>query len=263
MATRFQRFCFRTRWWPKLGPTLGVWSGAAILLPLLMPLPLAALPDAAAPLQAKASRPLDRSEILLGQSAPLSGPSAQLGRDYREGALAWFAEVNRQGGIHGRTLRLISLDDRYEPPRTLRNTERLIDSQRVFALFGYVGTPTVKAILPLVDRQRIPLVAPLTGARLVREPQRPMVFSLRASYQAEIERMINDLVRSGRHRIAVLHQEDAFGDDGLRAPIEALSRHGLRPVAIAGVKRPHGVGVSVALAVGVGDLDGVSVDETE
>ncbi|MEI8249976.1 MAG: ABC transporter substrate-binding protein [Synechococcus sp. ELA057] len=259
MATRFQRFCFRTRWWPKLGPTLGVWSGAAILLPLLMPLPLAALPDAAAPLQAKASRPLDRSEILLGQSAPLSGPSAQLGRDYREGALAWFAEVNRQGGIHGRTLRLISLDDRYEPPRTLRNTQRLIDSERVFALFGYVGTPTVKAILPLVDRQRIPLVAPLTGARLVREPQRPMVFSLRASYQAEIERMINDLVRSGRHRIAVLHQEDAFGDDGLRATIEALSRHGLRPVAIAGVKRNSTATDQAAWRVQRGQPNGVVI----
>lgn len=176
-------------------------------------------------------------ELLLGQSAPFSGPSAELGRDYREGALAWFAEVNRRGGIHGRRLRLVSLDDGYEPSRTLGNTRRLIGRDRVFALFGYVGTPTVKAILPLVEQARIPLVAPLTGARLVREPQRPMVFNLRASYQAEIDRIVDDLVRSGRHRIAVLHQEDAFGEDGLRATTVALARHGLRPVAVAGVQR--------------------------
>jgi ABC-type branched-subunit amino acid transport system substrate-binding protein len=151
--------------------------------------------------------------------------------------LAWFAEVNRRGGIHGRRLRLVSLDDRYEPALTLRNTRRLIGPDRAFALFGYVGTPTVKAILPLVEQAQIPLVAPLSGARLLREPFRPMVFNLRASYQAEIDRIVNDLVRAGRHRIAVLYQEDAFGEDGLRATRSALARHGLQPVAIAGVRR--------------------------
>jgi ABC-type branched-subunit amino acid transport system substrate-binding protein len=196
-----------------------------------MPL-LAALMPASAPRAAAAG-----SELLLGQSAPFSGPAAQLGLDYREGALAWFSEVNRRGGIHGRRLRLVSLDDRYEPKLTLHNTRRLIDSDKVFVLFGYVGTPTVKSILPLVEQARIPLVAPLTGARLLRQPFRPMVFNLRTSYQSEIDRIVNDLVRDGRHRIAVLHQEDAFGEDGLRASRSALARHGLRPVAIAGVRR--------------------------
>ena len=191
---------------------------------------------AAAPGQ-QATKPPTSKELVLGQSAPLSGPSAQLGLDYREGALAWFDEVNRRGGIHGRKLRLITLDDRYEPALTLRNTRQLIGAERAFALFGYVGTPTVKAILPLVEQAQIPLVAPLTGARLLRKPFRPMVFNLRASYQAEIDRIVDDLVRAGRHRIAVLHQEDAFGEDGLRATRSALARHGLKPVAIAGVQR--------------------------
>jgi hypothetical protein len=132
---------------------------------------------------------------------------------------------------------LVSLDDRYEPALTLRNTRQLIGPDRAFALFGYVGTPTVKAILPLVEQAQIPLVAPLSGARLLREPFRPMVFNLRASYQAEIDRIVNDLVRAGRHRIAVLYQEDAFGEDGLRATRSALARHSLQPVAIAGVRR--------------------------
>lgn len=215
------------------GPTLGVPQRFALLALLLAGLLPASAP-AAAPTTAP---PPARNELLLGQSAPLSGPAAQLGRDYRDGATAWFNEVNRRGGIHGRRLRLISLDDRYEPALTVRNTRQLIDRDRAFALFGYVGTPTVKAILPLVEKARIPLVAPLTGARLLRQPFRPMVFNLRASYQAEIDRIVDDLVRDGRHRIAVLHQLDAFGEDGLRASRIALARHGLRPVAIAGIPR--------------------------
>ena len=237
MARRFQRLVvFNSRWF-VLGPTLRVWRGPAIGLPLLLWLLLPASGSQGAAPRSGVATTVAGGELLLGQSAPLSGPSAELGRDYREGAMAWFAEVNRRGGIHGRRLRLVSLDDRYEPAKTLINTRRLIERDRVFALFGYVGTPTVKAILPLVDQARIPLVAPLTGARLVREPQRPMVFNLRASYQAEIDRIVDDLVRAGRHRIAVLHQEDAFGEDGLRATARALARHGLRPVAIAGVLR--------------------------
>jgi len=178
-----------------------------------------------------------RNELVLGQSAPFSGPSAQLGRDYREGAIAWFAELNRRGGVHGREIRLVSLDDRYEPALTLTNTRRLIGADRAFILFGYVGTPTVKAVLPLLKREQIPLVAPLTGAQLLRVPPQPLIFNLRASYQAEIDRIVNDLVRSGRHRIAVLYQEDAFGEDGLRATRSALARHGLKPVDVAGVQR--------------------------
>ena len=222
-------------------------GGIALLLPLLAGLLPASAP-AVAPNPAGTSA-AEKSELVLGQSAPFSGPSGQLGREYREGALAWFAEVNRRGGIHGRKLRLESLDDRYEPTLTLRNTRQLIGSKNTFALFGYVGTPTVKEILPLVEQEQIPLVAPLTGARLLREPFRPMVFNLRASYQAEIDRIIDDLVRSGRHRIAVLHQEDAFGEDGLNATRSALARHGLRPVAIAGVQRNSTVTDPAALQV--------------
>ena len=129
--------------------------GFAVLLALLLPSLLGTSAARAA------------QELVLGQSAPFSGASAQLGRDYRDGAMAWFSEVNRRGGIHGRTVRLVSLDDRYEPQLTLRNTKQLLGRDHAFALFGYVGTPTVKVILPLVDQQQVPLVAPLTGARLL------------------------------------------------------------------------------------------------
>jgi ABC-type branched-subunit amino acid transport system substrate-binding protein len=233
-ATMFQRFCFLTGWFPTFRVRLGG-GGGLVLLPLLMaPLMAASSPD---PPPKLATPGKGQVNLVLGQSAPLSGPSARLGLDYREGALAWFNEVNRRGGIHGRQLRLVSLDDRYEPPLTLSNTRRLLGADRALVLFGFVGTPTVKAILPLVEQTPIALVAPLSGARLLRQPFRPMVFNLRASYQAEIDRIVAELLRTGRHRIAVLHQEDAFGEDGLRATRRALARHGLKPVAIAGVKR--------------------------
>jgi hypothetical protein len=183
------------------------------------------------------ARPTTPGELLLGQSAALSGPSGQLGEEVRLGALAWVAEITRRGGIHGRRIRLVSLDDRYEPALTLANTRHLIADDQVFALFGYVGTPTVKAALPLLEAQGIPLIAPLTGARLLRVPHRPLVFNLRAGYQLEIDRMVDVLVRDGRHRIAVLHQSDAFGADGLAASRSALRRHGLQPVAVASVVR--------------------------
>ena len=162
----------------KLSSGQGPVAGTGVLaLGLALALPgLSALSPAA-------TRPKPAAaELVLGQSAAFSGPSAMLGKEYREGALAYFAEVNRQGGIHGRRLKLLSLDDRYEPPLTLRNTRQLIERDKVFALFGYVGTPTVKAVLPLVESQKIPMIAPLTGAQLLRQPHRPRVFNLRASY---------------------------------------------------------------------------------
>ena len=175
--------------------------------------------------------------LLLGQSAPFSGPSAQLGREYRNGALAWFAEVNRRGGIHGRRIRLVSLDDRYEPVLTQRNTTAFLDRWKVLALFGYVGTPTVKAVLPELRARGMPLIAPLTGAALLRNPTPANVINLRASYGREIDRIIAALVRSGSHQIAVLHQRDAFGADGLVAARRAMARYGLRPVALASMAR--------------------------
>lgn len=174
---------------------------------------------------------------MIGQSAPFSGPSAQTAKDYQQGLLAWFTEVNRSGGIHGRQLRLESLDDRYEPPLTLRNTKILVEQQQAIALIGFFGTANSKAILPLVEKVGIPYVAPRTGAKALLEPFRPMVFNMRASYQAEINQVIDHLVRDARHQVAVVYIQDAYGEDGLRSSQAALARHNLRPVAIAGVQR--------------------------
>ena len=125
---------------------------ALLLLPLLVPLLVRSAPAPRVP-------PSGPRELVIGQSAPFSGPSAQTAKDYQQGLLAWFAEVNRRGGIHGRRLRLVSLDDSYDPQLTLRNTRRLVEQQQAIALIGIFGTANSKAILPLVEKVGIPFVA--------------------------------------------------------------------------------------------------------
>ena len=231
MASRFQRRCFRKAPWRPLNLTLGRSRVLTLLLlPLLIPLLVRSAP---APKQVSAMQ----RELVIGQSAPFSGPNAPYGHDYRQGAQAWFDAVNRSGGIHGRTLRLMSLDDRYEPELTLSNTKRLLQNQQVVALFGFFGTPTSKLILPLVEATGIAYVAPLTGARLLREPFRPMVFNLRASYQQEINLLVDELERAGLQQVAVAYNKDAYGEDGLRASKAALNSRGLRVVAIEPLQR--------------------------
>ena len=182
--------------------------------------------------------PSDRNNtILLGQSLPLSGPSAQIGKKYQAGAQAWFNEVNRKGGINGKKIRLISLDDQYEPELTISNTKTLLEEPNLLALFGYVGTPTTKEILPLIEKRKVPLIAPLTGASILRDEKLKMVVNLRASYQMEIDKIVDSLVRNARQKIAIVYQDDAFGKDGLRSSELALKKHGLKPIAIATVQR--------------------------
>lgn len=175
--------------------------------------------------------------ILIGQSAAFSGPSGALGREFREGAHQVFDEVNAQGGIHGRQIVMVYRDDRYEPGLARRNTERLIQNDKVFALFGYVGTPTVKSALPLIEGAKVPLVAPLTGAQLIRSPRHPLVFNIRSSYHQEIEAIVRYLLRYRRHSIAIVYQNDAYGQDGLLGLRKALAARGLRPVAETTVER--------------------------
>jgi branched-chain amino acid transport system substrate-binding protein len=179
----------------------------------------------------------DESTILLGQSLPLSGPSAQIGKKYQAGAQAWFDEVNRKGGIKGKKIRLISLDDQYEPEQTISNTQILLEKPNLLALFGYVGTPTTKEILPFIEERKVPLIAPLTGASILRDEKLKMVVNLRASYQLEIDKIVDSLVRNARQKIAIIYQDDAFGKDGLKSAESALKRHGLKPIAIATVQR--------------------------
>lgn len=216
----------------KFGFTLGAdWLLSLFLVSMLISPPL----GRSAPRLQQEKTP--ESELIIGRSAPFSGLSAQTAKDYQDGILAWFSEVNRNGGIHKRKLRLVSIDDNYKPARTLANTHKLIHQEKAIALIGFFGTPNSKLVIPLIEKVGIPFVAPVTGARDILNPYRPMVFNLRASYQAEIDKIINHLVRDARHRIAIFHVTDAYGIDGLRSAKIALARHNLKPVVVSSLPR--------------------------
>ena len=202
---------------------------------------LAALASTAlSPVQAQ-----DRRKIVLGQSCALTGAAAQLGQQMRIGAKLCFDAVNASGGVNGLQIELKTLDDGYEPERCKANTQAFIDED-VFALFGYVGTPTTLAALPLVNQAKIPLFAPLTGAQALRDPLSRWVFHVRASYFEETALIVRQLTQLGLHRISVFHQNDSYGKAGLDGVLRALTPLGLSPIATSTVERNT---VDVAKAV--------------
>ena len=177
------------------------------------------------------------NSILLGESAAFTGPAQQLGIQMRDGMLLWFNHVNAQGGVHGRTLRLVTRDDGYESERAAENTRKLIESDRVFALVGYVGTPTSKASLPVFTKAKVPFVGPFTGAELLRTPVNPYVFNVRASYYNETDAIVEQLLTTGSKRFAVFYQNDSYGLAGLTGVQIAVRKRGGEIVATGTVER--------------------------
>jgi branched-chain amino acid transport system substrate-binding protein len=182
------------------------------------------------------SRAQAGNKIILGQSAAFTGPAAELGIQFHQGAKLWFDQVNAQGGIAGRTIEIRTLDDGYEPDRCVANTKQLL-SEDVFALFGYIGTPTSLAALPLLSKDKVPFIAPFTGAMALREPFQRHVCHLRASYNDETALIVKQLTNLGLAKIAVFYQNDAYGKAGLDGVTLALDKLGLKPVAQATVER--------------------------
>ena len=176
--------------------------------------------------------------ILFGQAAAMSGPSSALGLKMRQGILAAFAEVNAKGGVHGRKLELISRDDGYDPDRSVLQTFKLIDEDKVFALIGPVGTPTSLVTVPIAKAQNVPMIGPFTGAGFLREPDLNNVVNIRASYAAEAEAWVKHLTED-RHikRIAIFYQDDSYGRDGLAGVKLALEKRGMALTAEATYER--------------------------
>ncbi|MCY3674571.1 MAG: ABC transporter substrate-binding protein [Paracoccaceae bacterium] len=170
--------------------------------------------------------------VVFGQSAAFTGPAQALGQAMRLGIEAAFSEQNTSGGVHGRMLELISMDDRYEPSFAYANTRTLIAKEKVFGLIGEVGTPTSRSAAPLADSEAVPFLAPFTGAGFLRNPELKTVVNLRASYAQETEHMVERLTADlGVTRVAILYQNDSYGQSGLNGVIDALDRRSLKPVA--------------------------------
>lgn len=171
-------------------------------------------------------------KIVFGQVAALSGPAAELGIEMRTGLLAAFGEVNRVGGIAGRRLELVSVDDRYDPKTSIEATSKLISEGGVFGLVGAVGTPTSAATQPMAQKEGVPFIGPFTGAQFLRDRKRSNVINVRASYFQETEEMVERLTKDlGIRRIAIFYQDDAFGRAGLAGVQNALTKRNLELVS--------------------------------
>jgi len=169
------------------------------------------------------------TEILIGMSTVLSGPSDYLGISFKNGAMAYFNRINKLGGVNGRNIKLIAYDDGYEPGRCIENTYKLIDENKVFCLFGNVGTPTTMAIKPVIIEKQIPLVAPFTGAEPLRHPLVKEIFHYRASYYDEVEKFIKGVVDElGMTKISCFYQDDPFGYTVLEGLNNSLTKRGLK-----------------------------------
>lgn len=195
-------------------------------------LPLAFAVLVATGVSAKAEDGVSADKIVFGQAAPLDGPASALGLGMKLGLEAAFAEVNKAGGVKGRKLELKSVDDGYEPNKSIEAVKKLLGEDKVFAIAGPVGTPTSAATQPIANGAGVPFIGAFTGAEFLREPHKPGVMNIRASYFQETETMVERLTKDlGATKIAIMYQDDGFGQAGLAGVKRALEK---RKMELAG-----------------------------
>jgi len=198
-------------------------------------------------------------DIVLISSNALTGPNQQVGKKLTQGARLYFNKVNRQGGIFGRQIKLKVFDDGYEPFKTVENTYKVLDAEKPLALFNYVGTPNAHAILPFIEKYQLPLLMPFTGAEFLRQPSKPYIFNLRASYNQETLAQIDYLFTKVKaKKIALLVQADEFGLAVESGYLSAMARYNLKPVVTTRFRR-NTQDIELALAVMLKhDIDAVA-----
>jgi ABC-type branched-subunit amino acid transport system substrate-binding protein len=190
--------------------------------------------------------------ITLGMSSPFSGTNGAYGLEMRQTIEAYFEQLNKAGGVNGRKLELVAIDDGYETDRSIANSKSLIEEKKVFALLAYYGSsPTTESMNKIFGPAKVPLVGTISGAGTLREPvsanpNSRYMFNVRASYADETDAIVNQLVSLGLKSIAVFYQNDGFGKSGLDGVTAALKKHNMTPSAVGTVERNS---VDVAKAV--------------
>ena len=185
--------------------------------------------------------------VVFGQAAVFEGPAAALGTGMRAGIQAAFEEANRNGGVQGRKLKLVTVDDGYEPDKAIVATKKLIEEDKVFALIGPVGTPTSAATQPIATAANVPFIGAFTGASFLRDPKLTNVINIRASYDAETEAWAQHLVEDLKiKKIAIFYQDDSFGRAGLSGFKKAMDKRGMQ-IAAEGTFERNTVAVKSAL----------------
>jgi ABC-type branched-subunit amino acid transport system substrate-binding protein len=177
-----------------------------------------------------------KTTILIGQSSPFSGSNKELGDDIREGLQAYFKQVNAAGGIHGRSIELIALDDANDAKRAGENARILIEQRGVLALIGYASATLSLPALPFAEKSKVAFIGPFTGAEPMRAFRRN-VYNIRASYADELEKIVDFYTTTGMKKFSIIHYDDAIGKENLAAVEIALTRRGLKPASIGTLKR--------------------------
>jgi branched-chain amino acid transport system substrate-binding protein len=175
--------------------------------------------------------------IVIGQAAGFTGSVAGTVKELTAGAQAYFDYVNAKGGVHGRKIRLESMDDGFDPKKSPEVFRKLIEEKNVFAMFLSRGTPTNEAAYPVLEKHKVPLIGPSTGAMSMYNPPRRYMFPVRASYHSETFKIVPQLVNMGITRIALLYVDDSFGKDGLAGAQQAMKNNNLTPVAVVSHER--------------------------
>jgi ABC-type branched-subunit amino acid transport system substrate-binding protein len=210
-------------------------------------LPFAVAAVLAAGIPAFAEDGVSADKIVFGQATALEGPAAALGQGMKMGLEAAFAEANKAGGVKGRKLELKSVDDGYEPTKSIEAVKKLLEEDKVFAIAGAVGTPTSAATQPIATAAGVPFIGAFTGAEFLREPYKPLVMNIRASYFQETEAMVEHLTKDlGASKIAIMYQDDAFGQAGLAGVKKALEKRQMQ-LAGEGTFERNTVAVKAAL----------------
>ena len=177
------------------------------------------------------------ADIRIGMSAAFRGASAGLGTELYRGAQAYYSEINARGGVFGRSISVVALDDSYNPDPCIRNTILLLDKEKVFFLSNYVGTPTLTRALPVIKQyadQQVVLVGNFTGAQPQREtPYVDQVFNVRASYRQEMFALVDRFWQAGARRFGVYYQIDAYGRSGTDGVARGLAMRGAKITAEA------------------------------
>ncbi|MFI4928330.1 MAG: ABC transporter substrate-binding protein, partial [Burkholderiales bacterium] len=179
-----------------------------------------------------AAAPVFAQDILVGQSAPLTGGNAELGNDIRNGALAYFKKVNDAGGLPQGRIKLVTLDDHNDAKVAAENTQKLVNEQNVVALFGYASSTLSVPSMPTVVEGKVPFFAPFTGADTIRK-QNEYVYTIRATYADEIEKIINFWGNLGSTRVTVLHYDDPVGRQNFETVAAVLKKFNRQPVSVA------------------------------
>ncbi|MDH4061487.1 MAG: ABC transporter substrate-binding protein [Aquincola sp.] len=170
---------------------------------------------------------------VVGQSAPLTGGNAALGRDIRDGALAYFKMVNARGGVAGKPVELVTLDDANDRKTAGANTTKLLAERRPVALFGYASATLSLDAMPQAEKAGVLFFAPLSGADPVRKAP-PVVYTMRASYGEEMEKILAFWTGFGMKKVVVVHYDDEVGKQNFAVVADYLSKHsGTAPAALA------------------------------